>query len=759
MEEYQSFRRRTMNELTREFPDISYRQKMKIVGERWRQTKITQLVRMNNKELLEDPIDEQYTKRLKYTIIDVGPEDFLDIEIPETDHENLLLTVISRVFRNSPINSPLIPLFRKFLCIKDFYGKKIHGLDIFDLCCLHFRHDFMYHILDCMPPRWRQEFILEQRERLPCVLNVFLYNIFEEEDKAETLEILRQLLTNGLDPNIELLSPLTDSLPPYEDSLVKTLREQGMGVGDVRKLVRYVGVSGGEEYRQRLRESDYVRKLEVLVLEETRSKKLVGDTAFSVLLQNSRSQRYRSFISGILRSGVVYTNTILYPYKYFDLEGVKTYLSISLLTGSLKHMDELSSLLFENTPAYMFYISDFSQTHPTGNASPMSMALKNIKTCWNGFLRTSPDCAPVLTKILTGGFCIPREEFFWKIHMQPEFSGYVREEIVKNYFQQRSKPVFENLLQTCENRDIDPLKTCLASLVLYPPVLKRILEQDVGSESEKEFRPFSEEGGLGVMKNQSFIFRQFHAYRKEVLGQISGLCLPNNPGVDYVNETFLLDEEPVRDSGKLIFRTEDNYAFEPIDWPFLLRKKINPYTRRELTEGEKNRLRTLREVVNRTWVVLSREEIPYADFLEGEIRDLRDNYVEKIDEFLDSIDMVNYGTRLRDQVWKLGDPDVLRRFYGFLFHNPGMCTFGPETDTTFSDWCISLSPSSIDPGDLEEIAVYYGFRIRSSQPSVVDVLGHIYNVLETTLEYGRKDRFIGRVLSVYYLIDNYLRPL
>lgn len=737
-----------MQELTRDFPDKTYREKMAVVSERWKQTKITQLVRLNARELLDNPIDDTYMKRLKYTLIDVGSEEFLEMKIPDSDGKSLLLGILSRLFQSRPYNTPFFLQFKKFFGIREFYKETFEGLDILDLCCLHFRYDFLFLMLEAMPPRWKTDFILERRERLGCLMNVLLYNIFDEGTKYETLEILRDLLNKGLDPNLEIASPISDERPPYRDSLLQGAALESIPEEEIRKLVRYTGLHQPEavEYRKYLRESDYAKNLETVILENKLSTVLLGDTIFSVYLQNSRNQRHRAYTAGIIRSGVLDTHTILHPYKYRNTEGVKTYLSISLLTGSLRHMDELSSLLFHLTPSFLFYISDLSPKNPTGNISPMTLAMKNIRTCWNGFIWTSPDSVQVIMKILTGGFCIPREEFFWKIHMQPEFVKYVREEIHRSYFRDPSKTVFENLLEA----DADPTQTCLSSLLLHPPVLKRVLAE-----------------GVTILKDRDFVLEQFREYRQIILKEIQLLCLPNAPGMEYTNETFLTGDERVGGSRKLIFRTEDNYAFETSEWPFLLGKKINPYTRRPLSEEECRRLRSLRLHMNSHWTIFSRDDIPFLNFLrrEGEEElSLRDTYVTKIDEFLDSIDMVNYGTRLRDHVRKLENPHVLRNFYIYLFQNPSLCLLGHNLDTTFADWCMPLSHTTADPGDLEEILVYYNFRTKNIstenvQKSLENVLGHIYNILETLQEYGRRDRFVGRVISVYYLLDNYLSKL
>lgn len=730
------------------FTSRTHRDKLEMANEKWKRKRPTHIARLTNQELLEAPLDEQYFQRLDRTFIEVNPKEFIGIEVSDIGRQNLLMAVVSRIFQNYPVGFLVGPRFRKFLSSREFYHSKIHDLDIFDLCCLHHRHDFTLHILETIPPEWRKEFILERKDRLPALMNVFLYNVFDEEIRLKTLDILRSLVSAGLDPNLELSSPLSNTCPPYEDSLTEIIEREGLTFDEVRPLVRYAGTTR-DDYHRALRESEYVRKLDITLPEESVANKLTGDTVFGVLLQNSRSAKHRKFLSNVLRSNLIYMNTVLNPYKYRQLDGVKTYPTISLLSGSLRHMDELSSILFEDTPPYMFYITNPSQKPRTGYATnPMVMTFKPIKTCWDGFLRTSPVSAPALAKMLTGGFCIPRENLFWKIHMWPFFADHVRGEIVKNYFQNKTKPIFENLLQSCEERGIDPLKTCLSGLFVYPPVLKRVLRE-----------------GLDVMKNQSYVSRQFQSYRETVIAGISTLCQSNNPGVDYVNESFLLGEEPVQGSGKLVFRTEDNYAFEPRDWQFLLEKKYNPYTRRELTESEKSRLVMLRDIVDHSWVVLSRNEIPYADFLEQEDRRLQEMYIEKIDEYMDMTELVNYGPRLRDQIAKLENPEVLIKFYKFLFQNPCLISFGSDTDTTFSHWLVSFSQSPVDPPDLGEIAAYYASRTRNSpseagyQEDLVNILGHVYNVLETTLEHGRRDRFVGRVLFVYYLVDNYLRTL
>lgn len=740
MDDYQQFRKRTMGELTREFPEKTYREKMKIVGERWKQTKITQLVRMNIHELMTEPLGDQYLKRFKYTIVDIGPAEFIEL-VDEESGQSSLMRILSRILRETRPGTRFLGIIQKFFLFKGFYELRLHDLDFLDICCLHFRYDFVYCILETIPARWKNEIILERKDRLSSLMNVFLFNVFDEELRYTTLEILRKLMLMGLDPNLELTSPISEYTASYEDSFTRGMREEGMDLVSVRDVLRYVGINPNNEYRLKLLGSRYVQDLDVFRIEESESNKLVGDTVFSVFLQNSRNQKNREFSAVVLRTGVVYTNALLHPYRYREDNSPKTYLTISLLSGSLKHLDVLSSILFETTPPYMFYV---------GDVYPMNLAMKNIKTCWNGFLKTSPDSAPVIARIVTGGFCIPRDDFFWKIHMQRGFVEHVREGVSNLFFRRREKPVFENILEECELRDMDPMKTCLAQIILYPSVLKRILSE-----------------GMDLVKNQTFILRAFQAHQTETLKKIRELCEPLPNGENYINDTFLMGDEYVKDSQKIIFRTEDDYAFESSEWPFLLQKKHNPYTRRELTEREVERIKGLRSIVHRNWVVLSQKDIPFSTHEEEPSdKKLVDLYVSKIDEYLDATQLITYGVRLRDHVQKLEKPGVVRAFFELLNTHPGLAIDGEDVDTTFADWCVPLfhHSASSDPGDLEEISIYYGLRLygtSSSDPTreLIDVLGYVYNVLETMYEYGKKDRFIGKCLSVYYVIENYLRRI
>ena len=301
--EYREFRKRTLEELTRDFPGKSYREKMIIVSSKWKQTKITQLVRLDQEQLVNGDINDIFIKKLKYTILDMGREAFLNMNY-EQDGSNICMLLLSKCMRVFPPKSRHLNVFIGFLGIKKFYKVKCMGLDVFDLCCMEVRRDFLFEVLTRMPPRWHEELILSRKKSLGSLMNVFLLNIFDEDMKGETLDLTCQLIMKGLDPNINLSSPINNHNPwIYRDNLIGYLTSTGSWE-TAKRAIRYSGAYDEErDYKDFLRQSEFNRQNsrihEIDLMTRNLSMRFVGDTILSILLQNSRSQKLRNFVSKI----------------------------------------------------------------------------------------------------------------------------------------------------------------------------------------------------------------------------------------------------------------------------------------------------------------------------------------------------------------------------------------------------------------------------------------------------------------------------
>lgn len=753
MEDYREFRRRTIEELTREFPDKTYREKMRIVSNRWKQTKITQLVRLDQDQLVNGDINDIFIKKLRYTILDIGPEDFLDMECDE-DGTNICMFLLAKCLKILPPKSRHLGVFSRFLGIKKFYKLMYGGLNVFDLCCMEIRRDFLFEVFTRMPPRWHEELILSRKKSLGSLMNIFLLNIFDEDMKGETLDLTCQLIMKGLDPNINLSSPINIHNPwIYRDNLMGYLTSTGSWE-TAKRAIRYSGAYDEErEYKDFLRKSEFncqnSRLQQIDLMTRNLSMRFVGDTILSILLQNSRSHKLRSFVSKIFKSGVADVYVFLSPYKHRNEIGTCTYFSLSIVSGSMKHIDELSSIIYNLTPSFMFFVRDETKVG-YANFNPIQLIYNSIKTPWNGYISTCSDTSQILNKILLSGFIVPSRDLFWKFHMQEGFMKKLQTQINEAFFYDPTLPIYKNVLRFCNINGRNVFETCISSVLMTREFLDKTIR-------------------IGLIPNtfedMDYIHLVLDRLRDQFLERIKKICQDNE---EYVNDCFL-NCESTASSGKMVFKTVDNYGFEPSEWPFLLMKKENPYTRRTLSEEEVSRLRVLRDIVKTYWFLFTPDVLPQYDSMKEVVKtddQLFEDYISKIDEFMDSIGMLNYEERLRNHREKFLDPERLRSFLYKVDATP-INYLNPEIemgiDVDMMDWCISMRPASIDPSDIEEIGIYYNISLGNLKRGSENIdmkharalaMGYVYNILETTKVLGRQDRFTGRVLSVYFAMKH-----
>jgi len=431
-----------------------------------------------------------------------------------------------------------------------------------------------------------------------------------------------------------------------------------------------------------------------------------GDTVLSILLQHSCTPSTREFVELVFQRHIVDMERILTPYKYSGER--MSYLSLALITGPTRHVDNLTARIFSRTPMHTILSQRDSATNP------VNIILQMIKTPWDGYMLMCPPSITMLMELITRGAVLLDEDIVWNLHLNESFTQTLRDTLPE-IFLRESRPLYLNLLKYQEGRG-DPAHTGLVAFA-NPPTMESL--------------------------NHS---------REGVVARILEICeeRPTPP----VNETFLNCDE-VDGCGVFTFWAEDNYVFSPDEWEFLSTSGTNPYTRRRLTEREVYRLDVLIRLMRENWLLFSEEENPYVSKMFRAVRTLRgtvDTYVQKIDEIMDACGLIPYGSRMKNIRQKLAG-DGLNLFVSFI-HNP-LPYILLNNYTDLSSNCIPFSTQVLSTPVQEEIHIYYLSlleRMRSRECSddytLTQMLGFVYMILSTSGE----DQS-GRILTVYHAIE------
>jgi hypothetical protein len=486
---------------------------------------------------------------------------------------------------------------------------------------------------------------------LSSILSLFLANLSKESRKKTVLETLKTFIGYGLDPNTPL------------------------------------------------------RKTHTISFE--------GDTVMGVLLQNSASFVSRAYIESLFRTRDIHMELPLIPYKMRDLFSHPVpYLTIALVTGPPRHIDDLTHLIFSKTPIHVV-CENRDSPH-----NPVNLIMNMIRSPWDGYLFMSPPSMTILSTLIVRGVVPLSPELIWNLHMNNQFLTEVEEKIQTVLFSS-PEPVYVNMIRHARATSLPLSETGLG-----------ILGGDVTEEKIKNARD-------------------------SVVEKIESLC--GDPGKPFINETFLNCDEVGSHRG-FIFRAEDDYGFEVGEWKFLEESELNPYTRRVLSEEELYRLGLLTRLTREYWFLFGEEELPWISRMKKITftpQEIIDEYVKRIDELIDESNLFPYGSRLRDVRERLRGKN-LALFVVFI-HNP-LFFIPQELIDDFVLGCVPFSLQVSDSLEIHEVHAHFtGFitdflaNYMTIGDALLPVLSFVYTVLRLSLE-----NFLGRVLTLNQVCETLL---
>jgi hypothetical protein len=706
---YQDFRKRVLDELKVEMPELGYRQKIKVISERWRQHKATTMTTMDADTVGETFLNDDDTgniteelRALTHTIEVTTDTAFLQLTYKG---ENLVLQLCRVFLRNRPTGDRfLIGFVRRFIALGDvFYGLRLQGTyDILDLVNFYQRWEVIYHALAAAPPEW---FKTASSPKLSATMGLlFVATRRDRQLTGSVINLVQKLIGEGLDPNLEIGDVIcgATATASYEtDPTFTGLRDRALDVG-----IRYSGISDvAREYRV------FIRRLENTQFPvDTSALDLIGETVFSLFMRHGRNFKHRRFCEQLLKKNRINLTTIVYSSK----DDETTCYQRMVFQAPSAMVTSLASFLLKETPPYMFYVK---------SARDPLRVLLNSQTTWDSMVLMNGGAQSAFQSIFENFLVLPDKQILRHLMMYSAFLGRVTTHY-ENYTPER-----------------------LLSKPLPSPLVKLFLEG----------------GGLEVFCKTEFLQPLAVDKHKTLQETASRLIVRNENEIK--NTMFIFSDLKVTDElladPLMTFVTDDNFVFHRDEFSHLLEKKQNPFNRRSLTTTELENLEFLLDTFHEWWFLY--QTIPDVSSGNRDSRELM--MVRRIDEIIDECPFFSYGVRLLNHYETLASKiEHVQASYLYLLSNPQVCIQGNAADG-FQASCIGFHTHPLDHHSVEEINIYYGVRMTqvfSDQPPPVSVavenlLSWIYLILDSSRAYCDQQIFIGRVITLYFVVANFLQ--
>lgn len=761
--EYQDFRVKTLETLDREFPSGTYRQKMKMVAEKWKQYKITSLTPLSQEEIINDilltsPTDET-VKKLKHTI-----ESMTESEFAKLTHEGdpLLLTIIENLFNITNNGDRKVHmLIHKYINRDEMYNMRTkEGLDILDLCILYSRHDVIYKILLDAPILWLHENVYNSKNqsRTSCLYGLLFINFDYIEHRQTVIDILRNSIKDGLNPNLEIGDCIIgkDVRDVYKegDDVFNYLLKTKVPHSVYSKFINYVGISDvGKPYRERMFKIMRTRKPSYINRKQpTDVIRYVGETIFSVYLDKANNYRHRNYCESLFEMNVVDLKTV------FVRNGRSTSCYQNLLfEKNVKTIANVGCMVMTRTPAYFFFVPSAMR--------PLEVFIRSISTSWEFFIYSKTSIM-VLVESMFKKFLVPPDtSILRKLVLHPKFSSHILDLYTKV-----GSNVSEYILNTNPEKEI--INTVLAKLILRPYCIDKIMTEIKAGNVSDWKRGFTKDYFKQIVTRH---------YQEAIVDEFDKRVVKNPP----MNDWFLLSDEETgtysRD-GNLVFVTGDNYLFRVDELAFILEKSQNPFNRKEFTMDEVLEIQKMLNVYYEWWFVypitpVISGPVPRLDYNidnlnPDELEIIRlgatnDLLIGLIDDYLEASPLFYYGEKLRTHVDKLHPPEKILNAYLILLNNPSVLI--GENDIGLLTSCIGFQRDNYDHSSIEEINIYYGLKFAqfsNDKNTTSDLLrkrilnsllSWIYLILDSTDYHSNNDRLNGRLISLYFLILNFIK--
>lgn len=374
--EYQSFRKRKLDELTRDEPSMRYKDKMGVVTREWKEFKESQILTpMNPVEMTTLTINSSFKTRLRSTKIECIPE---------------MICLIGR-FSQMGETDFIINNFKSILCKSQFLEMSFNGVDLWDMLAINNGGYVILYILEGFSTNkdlktWVGK--MNNEKRMGNLLNSLVSVIYDKPNaKNRVINLIIRLIYNGVSPNTEFqCGQYTASLPhPSEDRNINSVEG---------KPIRYVGTT--------LIEEEYGEKYPVVL----GSVRFVGDTLFGFLIQNICNNKVYSFIITLIDTNLVSMATVAQPYS-LSLDTHMDYLTMAMRFSPMLYHNQVTCAVYRKIPKYVLLRGK--------NINNLrNMVYENLKTNWRGmvFFNTCP--RNIIHYMLEDGLLEPSDEFIYK---------------------------------------------------------------------------------------------------------------------------------------------------------------------------------------------------------------------------------------------------------------------------------------------------------------------------------------------------------
>jgi hypothetical protein len=363
--EYQAFRKKIVDELTREDPHMRYRDKMVVVTREWKEFKESKIVHpLTKEEMVSLPLNPTVRRRLKKTTFE---------EIPE------VLCLIGKLVQEKE-HSGIMNNFKNLFKSPTFYNLAFNGMDIWDILIVNNGGLVMKDIMEThFRARRLKDLVvrLVEEGRLGSFLNILVGVIYEKPNfKIDILTLLVRMIYNGVSPNTEFqCGEYKLSLP--EDPLAE---------------VRYAGTT--------LLEKKYSEKFPL----SRGSVRFVGDTVFGFLLQNICNLKLKNFILTLLETGLVNLSCIIQPHS-LSTDVHMDYLGAALKFAPTMFRNQVSCAIYKYTPKAVLL--------RPGNVDMFREVVSDIlKTNWRGMTFFNACPRNIIHMLLEDGILDPSGDIY-----------------------------------------------------------------------------------------------------------------------------------------------------------------------------------------------------------------------------------------------------------------------------------------------------------------------------------------------------------
>jgi hypothetical protein len=714
-DQYQKFRSLQLEILKSHSPPLTYRQKLKIISERWQEEKEARDREiLPPSELIKYVSEHQREESLRLVKASIEHESesfWLD-----NTHEGdvMFMALMSGLIRNYP-EKFVIQILQKFIYDPRLFIMSLHSLTLVEMSILYGQEEVLFFLLTRSPPGWVDTHIFksEDTSMLSCLYYVLLQKADQVPLKEELIHWIRKGLSRGVDPNLELSSPRANTpldiwymgCPVYD-----TLYREGDPPVHVKNFVRFTGLRDvGKGFRDRSRHLPPPPRSD--------HSGVSGDTLFSVFHRVARDQKSKALIKKLIESKTLQWNLIFLNNKICKTE---CYLNM-LWRGRIRDIIDEGFLAYFKTPTYMLYISSAGP--------PLQKIYDFVSQKWLIQICTIQNLPPVISDLYCNGFIPPTKKNIEFLSMKPLLVNRILSII-------ESRGGWRTWLRKISS----PLHTCFSRVIITPPGLSMI----------------SEDPHWRVNFTPSLVERLVESFREEHIQPYIDVQM------EFTNEWFVNGDDVKDYVGKLpLFYTDDNFAFCQEDMNYLLKNPLNPFTRRELSLGETLRLGYINRMYEDWWLILD------SPLKMDELRkfgELKVTYLtEKIDEYFESNPFLVYGERLSIYVSKLDSIQKIHATYLTLLSNPSILA-GDIMDP-LSQACIPFR-SPDDCFQVEMVNIFYGMDLVSppedqngSSQMLIRFLAWVLCVLESTASNESLEKLNGRIFSLYIIMISFIKNL